>query len=82
MGRKITSAILWFRHGKDVERSFIRINIRKYGGPKIPTYVRNDNSDEVYQSDSANTANSEKRLNVFLESNMGGIRTNEWSGVG
>ena len=40
-------------------------------GPGIPTYVRSDNTDALYQVDSANTATNEKRLNGLLESNMG-----------
>ena len=35
-------------------------------GVEIPTYVRNDNSDAVYQVDSINTAGNEKRVNGFL----------------
>ena len=40
-------------------------------GVGIPSYVRNDNSDAAYQVDPANTVTNEKRLNVFLEGNMG-----------
>ena len=38
-------------------------------GVEIPTYVRNDNSDAVYQVDSVNTATNEKRPDGFLEIN-------------
>ena len=41
-------------------------------GVEIPTYVRNGNSDSLYQVDSVNTATSEKRLNGFLDSNRVG----------
>ena len=38
---------------------------------EIPTYVRNDNSEVVYQAHSINTVTNAKRLNNFLESNRG-----------
>ena len=48
----------------------------------IPTYVRIDNSDALYQVDTVYTMNGEKRLNVFLESNREGIEQNNWLRVG
>ena len=47
----------------------------------ITTYVRNDNSDEVYQVDSANTVNNAKRLNGLLERNRADLEQNNWLGV-
>ena len=41
-------------------------------GVEIPTYMRNDNSGAVYQVDSVNTVDNEKRTNGLLESNRGG----------
>ena len=43
---------------------------------EIPTYVRNDNSDAVYQVDSSNTVTSGKRLNAFLDNNREEIEKN------
>ena len=51
-------------------------------GAGIPTYVRNCNSDAMYQADPANAATIEKRLNGLLESNRVELEQNEWSGVG
>ena len=51
-------------------------------GTRIPTYVRNANSDAAYQVDSANTATSEKCLNGPLESNREGLVQNHLLGVG
>ena len=50
-------------------------------GVAIPTYVGNDNSDDVYQVDSSNTVTNEKRLNGFLESNMEYWEENRWLSV-
>ena len=50
-------------------------------GVEITTYVRNDNSEAAHQSDSVNTATSEKRRNGFVGSNMG-VWGNDWMGVG
>ena len=49
---------------------------------EIPTYVRCDNSDAVYQVGSANTAASEKLLKGFLESNSEELDQNNWLSVG
>ena len=51
-------------------------------GCSINTYVRNDNSDAVYHTDSMNTVTNEKRLNGFLESNREELLLNPWLGVG
>ena len=51
-------------------------------GAEIPTYVRNDNSDAVYQVDPVNTVTNEKRLNGFLASNREELEQNNWLGVG
>ena len=40
-------------------------------GVAIPTYVRSDNSDAVYQVELVNTVANEKRLDGLLESNRG-----------
>ena len=45
---------------------------------EIRTYVRNDYSDDSYRVDSANTMTSEKRTNVFLESNRAELEKNQW----
>ena len=47
-------------------------------GMEIPTYVRGDNSDALYQVDSVNTATNEKRLNGFIERNREEIEQNNW----
>ena len=44
--------------------------------------MRNDNSNDVYQVDSSNTAASEKRLNGFLERDSGELSKNQWLSVG
>ena len=50
-------------------------------GVGIPTYVRRDSSDAVYQLDSGNTATNEKRLNGFIEQ-QGGLEQNERLSLG
>ena len=49
---------------------------------EIPTYVRNDNADALYQVDSANTVANEKRLDGLLERNREEIDQNSWFCVG
>ena len=51
-------------------------------GSRMPTYVRNDNSDAAYKVDSVNTATSEKRINGLLESNKAELEQNSWLIVG
>ena len=51
-------------------------------GAGMPKYVRNDNSDAVYQVDSLNTATNEKRLNVLLERNGEEVSQNRRLSVG
>ena len=49
-------------------------------GAAIPTYVRNDKQDAVYQADSVNTTTNEKRLSGYLESNREELRQmNGWA---
>ena len=45
---------------------------------EIPTYVRNDYSDDAYQVDSANTSTSEKRTNGILERDREELEKNQW----
>ena len=66
-----TSIVLWFRHVPDVKfllSELMFVNV----GVEIPTYVRDDNSNAVYQVDSVNTVTNEKRPNGFSESIRGG----------
>ena len=49
-------------------------------GAARETYVRNDNSDALYQVGPVNTVANEKRLNGFPEREM--RERNEWSIVG
>ena len=48
----------------------------------MPTYVRNDNSDSLYQVDSVHTETNEKRINGLLGRNSEGLGQNSWLGVG
>ena len=47
----------------------------------ILTYLSNDNTDEVYRVESANSVTNEKMLNGILESNRGGLFANNRLGV-
>ena len=58
-----TSIALRCRHGQSVEMPLLAELMFRDIGAGIPTYVRNDNSDAVYQVDSANTVTHERRLN-------------------
>ena len=44
----------------------------------IPTYARNDNTDSAYRVEPINFVTTEKRLNVFLESNREQLFPNKW----
>ena len=47
-------------------------------GAGIHPYVRNDNSDAVYQVDSVNTVPTEKRINGLLYGNREELGQNNW----